>query len=224
MTGDVTISNAGVTAIPAGKITNTYINAAAAIAFSKLASLTSGYMLVGSATNVPTAREITGDVTVSNTGVMSIPAGQITNTYINAAAAIDATKIANGSVTNTEFQTLSDISTASTIQTQLNTKAPSTVTVTTITSSGTTVLTTANYIVLCNTATGAQALTLPAASTMTGRILNIKKVNVENNNVTITVNNIVSETIDGNTSMTIDTQYDNITIVSDGTNNRWCIL
>lgn len=36
---------------------------------------------------------------------------------------IDAAKLANGSVSNAEFQTLSDISTGSTIQTQINGKA-----------------------------------------------------------------------------------------------------
>lgn len=60
----------------------------------------------------------------------------IENADIKAAAAIDATKIADGSVTNAEFQTLSDISTGSTIQSQLNGKEPTiTGAATTITSS-----------------------------------------------------------------------------------------
>lgn len=46
----------------------------------------------------------------------------ISNSSIAAGAAIDASKIADGSVSNAEFQTLSDISTGSTIQTQLNAK------------------------------------------------------------------------------------------------------
>lgn len=45
----------------------------------------------------------------------------IENADIKAAAAIDATKLANGSVTNTEFQYLDGVTSA--IQTQLNTKA-----------------------------------------------------------------------------------------------------
>lgn len=77
VTGDVTISNAGVTAIAAGVIVNADINAAAAIAFSKLAALPSAQLLVGSAGNVATAVAITGDVTISNTGVTTIAAGAI---------------------------------------------------------------------------------------------------------------------------------------------------
>ena len=45
----------------------------------------------------------------------------IVNADIKAAAAIDATKIANGNVSNTEFQYLDGVTSA--IQTQLNTKA-----------------------------------------------------------------------------------------------------
>ena len=46
----------------------------------------------------------------------------IANANIKAAAAIDATKIADGSISNTEFQYLNNVS--SNIQTQLDTKAP----------------------------------------------------------------------------------------------------
>lgn len=94
MSGDVTISNTGVTAISAGVIVNADINAAAAIAFSKLAALPSAQILVGSAGNVATAVAVTGDVTISNTGVTAIAAGAIVNADINAAAAIDYSKLA----------------------------------------------------------------------------------------------------------------------------------
>lgn len=94
MTGDITINNAGVTAIAAGVIVNADINAAAAIAFSKLAALPSAQILVGSAGNVATAVAVTGDVTISNAGVTAIAAGSIVNADINAAAAIDYSKLA----------------------------------------------------------------------------------------------------------------------------------
>ena len=77
MTGDVTISNTGVTAIAAGVIVNADINAAAAIAFSKLAALPSAQILVGSAGNVATAVAMSGDVAISNTGATTIQAGAI---------------------------------------------------------------------------------------------------------------------------------------------------
>lgn len=55
--------------IIAGSITNSLINASAAIAFSKLAALTSAHILVGSAGNVATDVAVTGDISIGNTGV-----------------------------------------------------------------------------------------------------------------------------------------------------------
>ena len=94
MSGDITITNAGVTAIAAGVIVNADINAAAAIAFSKLAALPSAQILVGSAGNVATAVAMSGDVTISNAGVTAIAAGVIVNADISASAAIDFSKLA----------------------------------------------------------------------------------------------------------------------------------
>lgn len=83
-------------------------------------SLTSAHILVGNGSNIATDVAMSGDVTIDNTGVTAISTGVIVNTDINAAAAIDATKIANGSVSNTEFQYLDGVTSA--IQTQINTK------------------------------------------------------------------------------------------------------
>lgn len=94
MTGDISINNTGVTAIAAGVIVNADVNAAAAIAFSKLAALPSTQILVGSAGNVATAVTVTGDVVISNTGVTAISAGVIVNADINSGAAIDFSKLA----------------------------------------------------------------------------------------------------------------------------------
>ncbi len=94
MTGDIAITNAGVTSIATGVIVNADINAAAAIAFSKLAALTDAHILVGSAGNVATDVAVTGDVTISNAGVTAIGSGVIVNADINAAAAIDFSKLA----------------------------------------------------------------------------------------------------------------------------------
>jgi hypothetical protein len=124
VTGDVTISNAGVTAIASGVIVNADINASAAIAysklnlatsivnadisasaaiaysklaltgailnadlagsiaFSKLATLSSGNILVGSVGNVATSVAVTGDVTISNAGVTAIGALKVTNAML----------------------------------------------------------------------------------------------------------------------------------------------
>jgi hypothetical protein len=93
LTGPITISNAGVTSIVAGSIVNAEIDSNAAIAFSKLAALTSGGILVGSSGNVATAIVPTGDVTISNTGVTAIASGVVVNADVSASAAIAGTKI-----------------------------------------------------------------------------------------------------------------------------------
>jgi len=77
MSGDITITNAGVTAIGTGVIVNADINASAAIAFSKLATLASANILVGSAGGVATSVAMSGDVTISNAGVTAIGAGKV---------------------------------------------------------------------------------------------------------------------------------------------------
>jgi len=69
-------------AIPVGSVSNADVAANAAIAFSKLAAMTSTYMLVGSAGNVPTAVAITGDIAFSNTGVSTIQANAVTTAKI----------------------------------------------------------------------------------------------------------------------------------------------
>jgi hypothetical protein len=65
-------------------------------------------------------QSISGDVSITNTGVASINSGVIVNADVNASAAIDATKIHDGSVTNTEFGYIGGLT--SDAQTQLNAK------------------------------------------------------------------------------------------------------
>jgi len=99
MTGDVTVSNTGVTSIGAGVIVNADVNASASIAYSKLAALPSANILVGSASNVATAVAATGDVTITNAGVTAISSGVVVNADINATAGISLSKlesVANG--------------------------------------------------------------------------------------------------------------------------------
>ena len=96
LTGDVTGSGTGsfVTAIGAGVIVDADVNASAAIAYSKLASMTGGSVLLGNASNVPTVTALTGDVTVSNAGVTAIGTGVIVDGDVNASAAIALSKLA----------------------------------------------------------------------------------------------------------------------------------
>jgi len=96
----LTISDAGVSVPATDSVTNASVAAGAAIAFSKLASLTSGNVLVGNSSNVPTSVAVTGDVTISNTGVTSIASGAVVNADINASAAIAHSKLASMSSGN----------------------------------------------------------------------------------------------------------------------------
>jgi hypothetical protein len=97
-----------------GTIVNADINASAAIAYSKLAALTSANIIVGSSANIATSTAVTGDVTIDNTGVTSIASGVIVNADINASAAIVDTKLAT-------ISTASKVSNSATTATNLNT-------------------------------------------------------------------------------------------------------
>ena len=81
------------TMIKDGTIVDADVNASAAIAHTKLANITAGSVLLGNASNVPTATALSGDVTVSNAGVTAIGSGVIVNADVNASAAIAGTKI-----------------------------------------------------------------------------------------------------------------------------------
>lgn len=108
-------------------------------------TLLNGEIWIGNASNLPIGRVLSGGVTVTNTGITSISSNYITDAMVNGAAAIaysklnlsgsilnsdiftnaaiDASKIANGTVSNTEFQYLAGVTSA--IQTQINSKQAS---------------------------------------------------------------------------------------------------
>jgi len=82
ISGDITITNAGVTAITAGAIVNADINAAAAIARTKLASGTASQVLINDGSGVmsseaqlATVRGGTGQDTSSSTGFPAVASG-----------------------------------------------------------------------------------------------------------------------------------------------------
>ena len=106
LTGDITsVGNA--TSIASAVIVNADINSSAAIAFSKLASLTSANILVGNVSNVATSVGVTGDVTITNAGVTAIGSGKVTSTMI-----LDGT-ILNADVNSTAGITVGKIALAS---------------------------------------------------------------------------------------------------------------
>jgi hypothetical protein len=96
----ITFPDASGNIVLSGSIANADINASAAIAFSKLATLSSANILVGSSGNVATSVAVTGDVTISNAGVTAIAAGVVVNADVSASAAIAFSKLANVSATD----------------------------------------------------------------------------------------------------------------------------
>ena len=66
-------------AVPANSIVNADINTAAAIAFSKLATLASGNVLVGSAGGVATSVVMSGDATIIASGALTIANNAVTS-------------------------------------------------------------------------------------------------------------------------------------------------
>ena len=102
-TGDVTISDTGVTAIASGVIVNADINSAADIALTKLATGTQGTVIVHNASGVPTATAISGDITISNNGVATIAANSValgtdtTGDYVSSLVAGTGVTLSNNS-------------------------------------------------------------------------------------------------------------------------------
>jgi hypothetical protein len=75
-------------------------------------------------------------------------------------------------------------------------------------------------IILVNAAGGAFNITLPTAASISGAIVAIKRINSGANVITILTTS--SETIDGSTTYSLDSQYKTVYLVSDGSN--WQIL
>jgi len=67
-----------------GAVTNAKVNAAAAIDYSKLATLSSGNILVGSAGGVATSVAMSGDVAIIASGATTIQAGAVDSSMMNA--------------------------------------------------------------------------------------------------------------------------------------------
>tara|TARA_R110000824_G_scaffold96013_3_gene230433 strand:+ start:176 stop:1174 length:999 start_codon:yes stop_codon:yes gene_type:complete len=80
-----------VTGIVALSIVNADINASAAIAWSKMAAITDGSLIVGNSSTVPTVVALSGDVTMINTGAVTIGAGAVDLAMNNAAVIKEAT-------------------------------------------------------------------------------------------------------------------------------------
>jgi sporulation protein YlmC with PRC-barrel domain len=98
ISGDIAVTNAGVTSISSGVIVNADINASAAIALSKIASGTAAQVVIANSSGVPTYTSISGDATIDSTGNIQIAADKIVNADINTSAAIDLGKLADATI------------------------------------------------------------------------------------------------------------------------------
>ena len=103
MTGDVAWTSAsfdgsgnvtGTSAITADVIINADVKSDAAIAYSKLAALSDGNILVGNGSNVATSVNPSGDIDISNAGVFSISSDVIIDADVKSDAAIAMSKTA----------------------------------------------------------------------------------------------------------------------------------
>lgn len=93
-----------------------------------------------------------------------------------------------------------------------------TLTVTTITDD--LVLTTSHEVVLCDTALGNIAVSLPAAASNEGRNYHVKKIDSSTNIVTIDADS--SEVIDDGLTAVLESQYETVTVVCDG--SSWFVI
>lgn len=80
--------------------------------------------------------------------------------------------------------------------------------------------TTSDYTILVDATAGAVTITLPAASGLTGQVINIKKIDSSSNAVTIS--RAGTDTIDGGTTLSIATQYQAYTVQTNG--SAWWVI
>lgn len=160
-------------------VVNADISGSAAIDFSKLASLTSGNVLVGSAGNVPTSVAMSGDVTISNAGVTAIGANKVANSQAAQMAAHTFKGNNTGSTANALDLTIAQMSaelgvstaTASTLMgrdSNANSRANNLIEgfTTTATAAGTTTLTVSSTYTQQFTGSTTQTVVLPDCTTL----------------------------------------------------------
>jgi hypothetical protein len=95
VTGDVTISESGVTAIGTGKVLNDML--AGSIAAGKL-TVASGSVLIGQSGDVAAVKAVTGDVTIDVDGVTTIGATKVLDSMLAGSISAGKLTVAEGSV------------------------------------------------------------------------------------------------------------------------------
>ena len=94
------------TMIANNTIVNADINTSAGINLSKLESITPAQVLLGNGSGVVTATAISGDITVSNTGVTTVGTGAITSAKIADNTIVDADINSSAAITLSKLSTL----------------------------------------------------------------------------------------------------------------------
>lgn len=81
-------------------------------------------------------------------------------------------------------------------------------------------ITSSDTVIFANAASGSVTITLPAASSLAGYRFYIKRIDSSANSCLVARSG--SDTIDGQTSLSLDLQYTSMTVISDG--NLWYII
>ena len=115
--GSIDAEHIATGAVETAKIAADAVTGAKISLFDDSYAATDTHILVADGTDFDNVA-VSGDITISNAGVVAIATGAIENADISGSAAIDAAKIYNGTISNTEFGCLNGIS--SNIQTQID--------------------------------------------------------------------------------------------------------
>lgn len=203
-------------------IVNADINASAAIAYSKLAALTASRVLVSDGSGFVSASSVTsttlGYLDATSSVQTQLDAKTLKSTLTTKGdiyAATAASTPARLGVGSDGQYLKANSSTATGLEWA---SVSNNLTIVSKTTTYTAVTT--DDVILCDTSGGAWTLSLFAASGNSGKVLRIKKTTNDFTQLTIDPNS--TETIDGATTTTIDTQFETLVIICDGTN--WRIL
>jgi hypothetical protein len=88
-----------------GAITNSQISTSAAISLSKLAPSSAGNVVIYNGSGVAAATPVSGDISISSSGVSAINSGVVVNADISTSADIDLSKLNVTTVTTIDTQT-----------------------------------------------------------------------------------------------------------------------
>jgi hypothetical protein len=230
------------TALGFGLLVNNNVDAAAAINFSKLENGSATSVLGRSANSVGAVASITTatDGHVLRRASAALSWGLLVNANIDAAAAVEFSKLENGTALSVLGRSANSNGALASIAAAADgdvlrrsgttvgfgqivaggiadgsvTEAKRLRTVATVSTTSTL----SSDINLCNAASAAITVTLPAVSS--GRIIRIKKSDSSGN--TVTIQRGGTSTIDGATTKILYSQYESMTIACDGTN--WFIV